>query len=161
AHKLTKKHVNDGKLRNPIADAFKQGRAPITRTDFMVALIKFIISNKLPMSLVEDPSFQSLLNIPQSAQSDDIVKLPKKDSFKSQIQDHHQKHHQRVKQELAHVPRLSFTLDGWTSKFRECFMCVTAHWLTDTWQYKEIILGFEPLQGSHTAKALMDCFVQV
>lgn len=51
----------------------------------MVALIKFVISNKLPMSLVEDPSFQSLLNIAQSAQSDDIVKLPKKDSFKNKV----------------------------------------------------------------------------
>lgn len=40
-------------------------------------------------------------------------------------------------------------------------MCVTAHWLTETWEYKEIVLGFEPLQGSHMAKALMDCFVQV
>lgn len=40
-------------------------------------------------------------------------------------------------------------------------MCITAHWLTETWEYKEIVFGFEPLQGSHTAKALMDCFVQV
>ncbi|KAG0335109.1 hypothetical protein BG005_004669, partial [Podila minutissima] len=89
-HKLTKKHVNDGKLKNPITEAFTQGRPPITRDDFIIALIKFVISNKLPMSLVEDPSFQSLLNIAHSAHTDDIVKLPKKDSFKSRIQDQHQ-----------------------------------------------------------------------
>ena len=64
---------------------FQTRSPPITQGDFIVALIKFVISNKLPMSLVEDPSFQSLLNIAQSAHTDDIIKLPKKDSFKSKV----------------------------------------------------------------------------
>ncbi|CAO3563697.1 unnamed protein product [Mortierella alpina] len=51
----------------------------------MVALIKFIISKRLPMTLVDEPSFQSLLNMAQLAQLDEIVKLPTKDAPKSKV----------------------------------------------------------------------------
>lgn len=66
-----------------------------------------------------------------------------------------------VKQELVNVPKLSFTLDAWTSRFQDCFVCVTGHWLSETWEYKEIVLGFEHLLGSHTGEALKDVFVAV
>jgi hypothetical protein len=52
-------------------------------------------------------------------------------------------------------------LDGWTSRFQDCFVCITAHWISQTWEYKEIVLGFEHILGSHTGEALKDIFVEV
>lgn len=58
---------------------------PITKDNFMDALIKFIVSNKLPMTLVEDTTFQSLLNVAQLAQSQEIVRLPSKDTISTKV----------------------------------------------------------------------------
>ena len=52
-------------------------------------------------------------------------------------------------------------MDGWTSRFQDSFVGITAHWISETWEYKEVLLGFEHLTGSHTGEALKDCFVQV
>ena len=51
----------------------------------MDALIKFIVSNKLAMTLVEDTTFQSLLNVAQLAQSQEIVRLPSKDTISIKV----------------------------------------------------------------------------
>ena len=59
--------------------------APITKETFIEALVSFIVNNKLAMSIVQDPSFQNLLNIAHLAQSDDVIKLPKKDSFRDKV----------------------------------------------------------------------------
>jgi hypothetical protein len=62
---------------------------------------------------------------------------------------------------LGHVPKIAFTLDGWTSPFQDAFLGVTAHWIDHSWQQKEIILGFEPMNVSHTAEALLQTFIIV
>lgn len=62
---------------------------------------------------------------------------------------------------LEYIPRIAFTLHGWTSPYQDSFLGVTAHWIDDTWQQKEIILGFEPINVSHTAEALLQTFVMV
>lgn len=62
---------------------------------------------------------------------------------------------------LAPVPRISFTLDGWTSPFQDSFLAVLAHWINDDWNPKEILLGFELLTGKHDGRLLVDTFIMV
>lgn len=49
---------------------------------------------------------------------------------------------------------LSLSLDCWTSPFKQGFMAITGYFLDDDWEYREALLGFEPLQGSHTGSYL-------
>lgn len=52
-------------------------------------------------------------------------------------------------------------MDGWTSPFQDDFLGVTAHWINDDWMPKEILIGFEPLTGCHTAENLVESLVKV
>lgn len=45
---------------------------------------------------------------------------------------------------------MSIALDCWTSPFRQAFMAVTGYFIDQDWNYREILLGFEPLHGTHS-----------
>ena len=53
-------------------------------------------------------------------------------------------------QTLPEGGKLSIALDCWTSPFRQAFMAVTGYFIDQDWNYREILLGFEPIHGSHT-----------
>jgi hypothetical protein len=50
---------------------------------------------------------------------------------------------------LPSSTKLSITLNCWTSPFQQAFMAITGYFIDDEWNYREILLGFEPLHGSH------------
>ena len=66
-----------------------------------------------------------------------------------------------VRQVFQNVPKVAFTIDGWTSKYQNAFVGVTAHWIDALWQQREVLLGFEPIKGRHTGQAYMNVFVSV
>lgn len=68
---------------------------------------------------------------------------------------------EQLRAELAGVPMVSFTLDGWTSPTGTSFLAVTAHWVDQHWNLQDVTLGFERLIGSHNAKVLLQAFVNV
>lgn len=49
---------------------------------------------------------------------------------------------------------MSIALDCWTSPFRQAFMAVTGYFIDEDWNYREILLGFEPLHGTHSGANL-------
>lgn len=53
-------------------------------------------------------------------------------------------------QTLPKDSKLSLALDCWTSPFRQDFMAITAYFVDDNWNYRELLLGFEPLSGKHS-----------
>jgi hypothetical protein len=74
--------------RGPLFHAFEQAAnqpPAVTKEDFQDALVKFVVRNKLPISLVEDPTFQSLVNLAFLAQDEDVIELPKKDAFSDKV----------------------------------------------------------------------------
>lgn len=50
--------------------------------------------------------------------------------------------------------KLSIALDCWTSPFQQAFMAISGYFLDQEWNYRELLLGFEPLEGSHTGRNL-------
>lgn len=50
--------------------------------------------------------------------------------------------------------KLSISLDCWTSPFQQAFMAITGYFLDQNWDYREVLLGFEPLEGTHTGTNL-------
>lgn len=65
---------------------------------------------------------------------------------------------------LSRLPdgsRLSIAVDCWTSPFRQAFIAVTGYFLDQDWNYGEVLLGFEPLHGSHDGKNLGDTVLQI
>ena len=66
-----------------------------------------------------------------------------------------------MKATFATVPKVSLTADGWTGPFQKDFLGVTAHWIDDKWIQKELVIGFEPMNGSHTGENLAEALINV
>lgn len=50
--------------------------------------------------------------------------------------------------------KLSIGLDCWTSPFQQAFMAITGYFVDQHWEYREVLLGFEPLEGTHSGENL-------
>lgn len=51
--------------------------------------------------------------------------------------------------------KCALALDNWSSPgTRLCFMAIVATFIDKQWEYREALIGFEPLDGAHTGKEL-------
>lgn len=98
--------------------------------------------------MIEHPEFQKLLQLAQSAPSE--LAFPSRRTLQRQIQMKAQDQQKDILQKLPPKAKLSISLDCWTSPFQQAFIAVTAYFIDIDWQYREVLLGFEPLYGSHT-----------
>jgi hypothetical protein len=57
---------------------------------------------------------------------------------------------QELLNKLPKDVKISIALDCWTSPFQQAFMAVTGYFFDDNWEYREVLLGFEPLHGAHS-----------
>lgn len=58
--------------------------------------------------------------------------------------------HQSILESLPQDGKISIALDCWTSPFQQAFMAVTGYFIDTDWNYRELLLGFEPLSGTHS-----------
>jgi hypothetical protein len=58
--------------------------------------------------------------------------------------------------DLPEGAKVSLALDCWTSPFQQAFMAITAYFIDNEWNYRELLLGFEPLHGPHSGRNLSD-----
>lgn len=67
-----------------------------------------------------------------------------------------------IQNKLQNTPsKISFTLDGWTSKNQKPFLGITAHWVGEFWDLNQITLEFHPLEGSYSGENLSKVLVKV
>ena len=68
----------------------------------------------------------------------------------------------QVKEALLAAPgRILLTADTWTSLAQEAFLAVTAHWITEDFKMKHVLLDFCDLPASHTALNLKDSVLEI
>jgi hypothetical protein len=56
---------------------------------------------------------------------------------------------------------MSIALDCWTSPFQQAFMAITGYFLDQEWEYREVLLRFEPISGSYTGVNLGRVVLQI
>ena len=133
-------------------------RKPVDRFDNKILrehISCFLVNTNASLSVVENPSFQQLLQycnptaimISQRTAARDIQNLYIK--LQPRIQ--------AMLQEFTSIQqgRVSLTLDAWTSATQIPFLGITCHYIEPlTWKHQSLLLGFERLRGSHSAQAL-------
>jgi hypothetical protein len=55
---------------------------------------------------------------------------------------------------LGEKTKVSIAVDCWMSPFSQAFLGVLCYYVSDDWQYKEVLIGFEPVSGSYTGQNL-------
>ncbi len=53
------------------------------------------------------------------------------------------------------------TTDGWTSLATEAYVTVTAHFINEDWELKDIILKTAEVQKTHTAENVAECITNI
>lgn len=123
---------------------------------FQDALLRFILDANIPFRTVELESFQELLQICRPS-----VQLPGRTQLRTLITDRATTARQQI---LKHIPsgrKISIALDCWTSPNRLAFLAILGYFITDDWEYKEVLLAFHPLHGKHSGRTLARVVAQV
>lgn len=118
----------------------------------MERLITFITASRLPFLLVEHPEFRALIEMARL--SPVMPDIPSAFTVRRHLKTTVERRQCDLLRKLPEGAKLSIALDCWTSPFRQGFMAVTGYFLDEEWNYREILLGFEPLHGSHTGAYL-------
>lgn len=67
---------------------------------------------------------------------------------------------EEVKLLISQVPgKFSFTVDGWTSKNIHPFMAIRAHWISEMWEHKSVLLDLSYIDGQHSGSNISDIFM--
>lgn len=125
----------------------------------MERVITFMTASRLPFQLVEHPQFRALIEMARLAPS--FPEIPSAYMVRRQLQELVQERQHTLLRTLPIDAKLSIALDCWTSPFRQAFMAVTAYFLDKDWNYREILLGFEPLHGAHTGSYLSTVLLEL
>ncbi|KAG0157964.1 hypothetical protein PDIDSM_5476 [Penicillium digitatum] len=57
--------------------------------------------------------------------------------------------------------KISIALDCWTSPFGQAFMAITGYFIDINWSYREVLLGFKPLEGTHPGANLSSVLLEI
>lgn len=79
-----------------------------------------------------------------------MPEIPSSHTVRRRLHELVEERQQSLLQKLPVDSKLSIALGCWTSPFRQAFMAVTGYFIDQDWNYREILLGFEPLHGTHT-----------
>lgn len=122
-------------------------------------LIKLITTARLPFRIVEHPEFKDFVETVQLAQSQ--IEIPSTRTVRRYLDTIVQEKQKCVLSTLPSESRLSIALDCWTSPFNQAFMAITGYFIDLEWNYREVLLGFEHIHGSHTGSNLSETVVQI
>ncbi|KAJ5117352.1 hypothetical protein N7448_010984 [Penicillium atrosanguineum] len=122
-------------------------------------LLQLISIARLPFRILERPELQELCDVIQLASSK--IKLPSPRSIRRQLDEDITQGQRRVLDRLPVGSQISIALDCWTSPFSQAFMAITGYFLDQDWEYREVLLGFEPLHGSHTGSNLSTTVIEI
>jgi hypothetical protein len=139
---------------SPPSDAGK-----FTRAQLEEQLLKTITCLRLPFKIVEDPTFQDLLNLVHSGPRE--LEIPSAKTLRRRLRDAVTTRQKLQLEELPNDAKVSLALDCWTSPFQQAFMAITVYYIDKEWNYRELLLGFEPLHGAHTGANLNDVLVRL
>jgi hypothetical protein len=118
-------------------------------------LIKWVIINQHPFTLVEEPSF---LDFVHSLHPD--AEILSADTLKRKLLDLYETNLEKIKKILIETPgKISFTTDIWTSPSTKSFMSLTAHFIDTQWKLRNLIIDFSQLYGQHTGDNIKEAFI--
>lgn len=115
--------------------------------------------SRLPFQFIEHREFREVIAFARLAPTQ--PQIPSAITMRSRLRGYVQEQQRSILEKLPPTAKLSIALDCWTSPFRQAFMAVTGYFLDQHWEYREVLLGFEPLSGSHSRVNLSDVVLKL
>lgn len=121
-------------------------------------IVRTITALQLPFQVVEHPELQMLCRLARAAPS--MPEFPSARTVQRRLQESVDDANQKILEKLPSTAKLSIALDCWTSPFQQAFMAITGYFIDQDWNYREILLGFEPLHGTHSGVNLSNVLLE-
>jgi hypothetical protein len=118
----------------------------------MEKLLNMVALGHLPFRFTEHRELDEFIDVVRLAPLK--PKLPCRKTLRRYLQKNVQEKQQILLQKLPPNGKLSIALDCWTSPFNQAFIAITGYFIDQEWNYREILLGFEPLHGTHNGSNL-------
>ncbi len=117
--------------------------------------MKWIVMSNQPFTEAQQKEFVEMVHLLNPAAELISDKTVRRDLMAKYIQKV-----EEIKLIISKVPgRFSFTVDGWTSKNVHPFMAIRAHWISEEWEYKSILLDLSYIDGDHSGLHYSQIFV--
>lgn len=157
-----KRTCHQALVSNSIQKAFlgvPSGPNKFTTSQFEERLLRTIACLRLPFQTVENPEFQALLKFIHLGPGE--LEMPSAKTLRRRLRDAVRGQQESQLRDLPEDAKVSLALDCWTSPFQQAFMAITVYFIDRDWNYRELLLGFEPLHGPHTGVNLSDVLLQL
>ncbi|KAJ9480686.1 hypothetical protein VN97_g12853 [Penicillium thymicola] len=147
-------------IRQLLSDAAEKRPAPtFTQQVWEQMLLDLITTSNLPFLFVEHQKFRDLFSFARLAP--EPPSFPSRKVIRERLRGFVLQYQQETLQTLPSGAKLSLALDCWTSPFQDAFMAITGYFLDKEWEYREVLLGFEPLSGTHSGVNLGKIVLQI
>ncbi|CAH9116807.1 unnamed protein product [Cuscuta europaea] len=114
-------------------------------------LARMIILHGYPLAMVEHTGFRVFARNLQP-----FFDIPTFDGVEADCREIYLKERQKVYEELDKLPGISLTADTWTANGDAEYLCLTAHYIDDSWQLKKKILNFLMIDHSLTVDTISE-----
>jgi hypothetical protein len=112
----------------------------------------------LPFLFLEHEEFYDLISYARLAPTTPTI--PSRKVIRTRLREFVTENQTTALRSLPPDAKLSLALDCWTSPFQQAFMAITAYFLDQNWDYRKVLLGFEPLSGTHSGANLSEVVVR-
>lgn len=147
---------------NPQLTIFQAERRPaptFTQQIWEQKLLNLITVSHLPFLFVEHQEFHDLISYARLAPT--LPNIPSRKVIRERLQEFAKDSQQKTLQQLPPNAKMSIALDCWTSPFKHAFMAITGYFLDQEWEYREVLLGFEPISGTHSGVNLGEVVIRI
>lgn len=114
----------------------------ITKKDFEIRQIRFVIDTMSPLSIVEHPSFIQLFD-------GFDVEILTRNTLTRRLSELFQERQAKIKAALLNTQYVCTTADIWSGK-RKSFFGVTCHWIADDLSRQSATLACQRFKGTHS-----------
>uniref|UniRef100_A0A8C5LPC9 HAT C-terminal dimerisation domain-containing protein n=1 Tax=Leptobrachium leishanense TaxID=445787 RepID=A0A8C5LPC9_9ANUR len=126
--------------------------APQQSTRVTKSILKMLITDMRPLSMVEDKGFKNMISVLNPGYT-----LPSRTHFTKLMEQKYQAAFQKVKVSISkNESRIALTVDIWTSVATEAHLGITCHYIGNEWKMRSVCLAAVPLEYRHTARNIAE-----
>lgn len=132
--------------------------SPLEQSERDFAILKWIITNQQPFSIVENTDFRAMIT-----KFDPRYKFLNRATVKSKIMELYKEKRNLIIQDLNKIPgKVSLTSDMWTSMHtNEAYLGITIHYINIEWKLCHFLLDIIPFQDKHTGENMAKEILQI
>ena len=122
--------------------------------NFRKQLLRTVVALHWPLNTPDKMEFQRLIDCCNPKQNL-LLKVPSSSTLTRDLAEERKRVDKEVKESLPAAPqKVALVLDYWSAQHQEGYIYVKSYWITEGFELREGLLGFEPVSARHDGASL-------